>query len=100
MLFLDADIFLTNPNTLVECMRYDKGLVTVPFYTEYPYRWVFRLFDVFQSISTFLKTPFAVGGFQLWKTETYWSVGGYNPNEICGGLLHIAEGKSKRICGA
>ena len=27
-------------------------------------------------------TPFAVGGFQLWNTDTYWSVGGYNPQEL------------------
>lgn len=82
MLFLDADIFLTNPNILVECMRYKKDLVTVPFYTDYPYRWVFRLFDIFQFISKLLKTPFAVGGFQLWKTESYWAHGGYDPLQL------------------
>jgi len=82
MLFLDADVFLTNPNILIECTRYKRDLVTVPFYTDYPYRWVFRLFDIFQSISTLLKTPFAVGGFQLWKTQSYWLHGGYNPFEL------------------
>jgi glycosyltransferase involved in cell wall biosynthesis len=82
MLFLDADILLTNPNTLKECIEYEKGLLTVPFYTDKPYRWVFRIFDLFQSLSKFLGTPFAVGGFQLWRTETYWSVGGYNPEEL------------------
>jgi len=82
MLFLDADIFLTNPSTLIECMKYKKDLITVPFTTDYPYRWVFRMFDMFQSLSSFLGTPFAVGGFQLWNTETYWKVGGYNPEEL------------------
>jgi glycosyltransferase involved in cell wall biosynthesis len=82
MLFLDADVFLKNPNTLVECTRYKKDLVTVPFYTDYSYRWVFRMFDVFQKLSTLLGTPFAVGGFQLWKTQTYWILGGYNPEEL------------------
>jgi glycosyltransferase involved in cell wall biosynthesis len=82
MLFLDSDVFLTNPNTLVECVRYKKDLVTVPFYTDYPYRWVFRMFDLFQTLSTMIGTPFAVGGFQLWNTDTYWSVGGYNPEEL------------------
>lgn len=82
MLFLDADIFLTNPNILLSCMEQDKDLVTVPFYTDYPYRWVFRTFDIFQRLSTYLGTPFAVGGFQLWKTEAYWTVGGYNPKEL------------------
>lgn len=82
MLFLDSDILLTNPNILVECMEYKKDLITVPFYTDYPYRWVFRMFDMFQKISSVLGTPFAVGGFQLWNTETYWKVGGYNPEEL------------------
>jgi glycosyltransferase involved in cell wall biosynthesis len=82
MLFLDGDILLTKQNILVECMEYKKDLITVPFYTDYPYRWVFRMFDMFQSISSVLGTPFAVGGFQLWNTETYWKVGGYNPEEL------------------
>lgn len=82
MLFLDADIFLTNPSILEECLRYKKDLITVPFYTDKPYRWVFRMFDMFQWLSSVLGTPFAVGGFQLWNTESYWSVGGYNPEEL------------------
>jgi glycosyltransferase involved in cell wall biosynthesis len=82
MLFLDSDIFLTNQNTLVECMRYRKDLITVPFHTDYPYRWVFRVFDMFQTLSLYMGTPFAVGGFQLWNTETYWKIGGYNPEEL------------------
>lgn len=82
MLFLDADVVLMNRNILEECMKYDKDLITVPFHTDYPYRWVFRLFDMFQSLSSVLGTPFAVGGFQLWKTDAYWEVGGYNPQEL------------------
>ena len=82
MLFLDSDIFLTHQNTLVECMRYKKDLITVPFHTDYPYRWVFRVFDMFQTLSLYMGTPFAVGGFQLWNTETYWKIGGYNPEEL------------------
>ena len=82
MLFLDADVMLKNPNTLIECIQHKKDLVTVPFYTDYPYGWVFRVFDIFQKISTLIGTPFAVGGFQLWKTQSYWVVGGYNPEEL------------------
>jgi biofilm PGA synthesis N-glycosyltransferase PgaC len=82
ILFLDADVFLTNTNTLVKCMKYNKDLLSVPFYTDFPYGWVFRVFDIFQFISTLIGTPFAIGGFQLWKTETYWSLGGYNPEEL------------------
>jgi hypothetical protein len=82
MLFLDSDVLLTNKDIIVECMKYKKDLITVPFYTDKPYRWVFRMFDMFQSLSSFLGTPFAVGGFQLWNTETYWKLGGYNPEEL------------------
>lgn len=82
MLFLDADIFLTNPSIIEECIKEEKVLTTVPFYTDYPYRWVFRVFDMFQKISLYIGTPFAVGGFQLWNTEGYWKVGGYNPEEL------------------
>jgi glycosyltransferase involved in cell wall biosynthesis len=82
MLFLDADIFLTNPSIIEECIKQEKDLTTVPFYTDYPYRWVFRLFDLFQFKATILGTPFAVGGFQLWNTEAYWRTGGYNPLEL------------------
>ena len=82
MLFLDADILLTNPKIIEECLSYKKDLVTVPFHTDYPYRWVFRVFDTLQSLSTLIGSPFAIGGFQLWKTESYWEVGGYNPEEL------------------
>jgi glycosyltransferase involved in cell wall biosynthesis len=82
MLFLDADVMLKNPDTLIECIQHKKDLVTVPFYTDYPYGWVFRMFGIFQKISTLIGTPFAVGGFQLWKTQSYWMVGGYNPEEL------------------
>jgi len=82
LLFLDADVFLTQQNILKECVSLNPGLLTVPFRTDPPYRWVFRVFDVFQHLSKLLGTPFAVGGFQLWKVETYWRVGGYDPQEL------------------
>ena len=82
MLFLDADIFLTNPNIIEKCLSYRKDLVTVPFTTDKPYRWVFRVFDMFQTLSYYMGTPFAVGGFQLWNSGAYWSIGGYNPEEL------------------
>jgi hypothetical protein len=81
ILFLDADVFLTGHDILYKCVGEKKGLLTVPFHTDPPYRWVFRVFDAFQSLSKLLGTPFAVGGFQLWKTKTYWSVGGYDSSE-------------------
>jgi len=82
ILFLDSDIILRNQFVIGECLAYDSDLVTTPFYTERGYNWIFRIFDMFQKISMRLKTPFAVGGFQLWKTEAYWKCGGYIPEEL------------------
>lgn len=82
ILFLDADIMLQNQFVLGECLAYDADLITVPFYTERGFNWIFRIFDIFQNFSKFLKTPFAVGGFQLWKTEAYWKCGGYAAEEL------------------
>ena len=81
MLFLDADIMLFKQGLLETVVEYEKDLVTVPFETETGFNWIFRMFDVTQRLSVFLGTPFAVGGFQLFKTETYWNIGGYNPDE-------------------
>jgi len=77
ILFLDADIMLRNKSLLGECLAHNTDLVTVPFQTEKGFNWIFRLFDIQQRLSNWLGTPFAVGGFQLWKSEAYWKTGGY-----------------------
>ena len=71
MLFLDADIMLFKQGLLETVVEYEKDLVTVPFETETGFNWIFRMFDITQRLSVFLGTPFAVGGFQLFKTESY-----------------------------
>ena len=82
ILFLDADIMLQNKFLLGECLAYDTDLVTVPFQTETGFNWIFRLFDIQQRMSNWLGTPFAIGGFQLWKTEAYWKTGGYDETHL------------------
>jgi glycosyltransferase involved in cell wall biosynthesis len=82
ILFLDADIMLQNKFVLGECLSYNTDLVTVPFQTEKGFNWIFRLFDIQQRISNWIGTPFAVGGFQLWKTESYWKTGGYDETHL------------------
>jgi glycosyltransferase involved in cell wall biosynthesis len=82
VLFLDADIMLQNKSLLDECLTYDTDLVTVPFQTEKGFNWIFRLFDIQQQLSNLLGTPFAIGGFQLWKTEAYWKTGGYDETHL------------------
>ena len=82
LLFLDADIMLQNKFLLEECLIYHTDLVTVPFQTEKGFNWIFRLFDIQQQLSNILGTPFAIGGFQLWKTEAYWKTGGYDATHL------------------
>jgi len=86
ILFLDADIMLANDRTLVNCyemaLAYDTDLLTVPFKTEKGWNWAFRLFDLSQWISCVIGTPFAIGGFQFFKTKAYWEVGGYVEDEL------------------
>jgi len=82
ILFLDADIMLQDKFLLGECLAYNTDLVTVPFQTEVGFNWIFRLFDIQQRMSNWLGTPFAIGGFQLWKTEAYWKTGGYDETHL------------------
>jgi glycosyltransferase involved in cell wall biosynthesis len=82
ILFLDADIMLQDKFLLDECLAYNTDLVTVPFQTETGFNWIFRLFDIQQRMSNWLGTPFAIGGFQLWKTEAYWKTGGYDETHL------------------
>ena len=82
ILFLDADIMLQDKFLLGECLAYNTDLVTVPFQTEKGFNWIFRLFDIQQQLSNLLGTPFAIGGFQLWKTEAYWKTGGYDETHL------------------
>jgi glycosyltransferase involved in cell wall biosynthesis len=82
ILFLDADIMLQDKFVLGECLAYNTDLVTVPFQTEKGFNWIFRLFDIQQRMSNWVGTPFAVGGFQFWKTEAYWKTGGYDERHL------------------
>lgn len=82
ILFLDADIMLQDKFLLDECLAYNTDLVTVPFQTEKGFNWIFRLFDIQQRMSNLLRTPFAIGGFQFWKTEAYWKTGGYDETHL------------------
>jgi glycosyltransferase involved in cell wall biosynthesis len=82
ILFLDADIMLFDENILNNISDFKGDLLTVSFQTEKKWNWVFRIFDLFQILSVKLGTPFAVGGFQLWKTEAYWKTGGYDETHL------------------
>lgn len=97
VLFLDADIFLQNKFILGECIGYDTDLVTVPFQTETGFNWIFRLFDIQQQLSNLLGTPFAIGGFQLWKTEAYWKTGGYDETHLFAEDYWVSQKAKKMV---
>jgi glycosyltransferase involved in cell wall biosynthesis len=86
ILFLDADVMIKNTNLLTDIFKKLKTnkieLLTTQFQTSKQWNWVFRIFDIFQWISVKLNSPFAVGGFQLWKTKAYWKTGGYAKDEL------------------
>lgn len=97
ILFLDADIMLQTKSLLGECLAYHTDLVTVPFQTEKGFNWIFRLFDIQQQISNLIGTPFAVGGFQLWKTEAYWKTGGYDETHLFAEDYWVSQKAEKMI---
>lgn len=82
VLFLDADIYLKDTNILTKCLTTivggDYDLVTCKFRTlNGDYNWVFKLFNIIQKVSSKF-TPFAIGGFMLFKTEAFRRVGGFD----------------------
>ena len=97
VLFLDADVMLFNKFTLGECLAYNTDLVTVPFQTEKGFNWIFRLFDIQQQLSNLLGTPFAIGGFQLWKTEAYWKTGGYDETHLFAEDYWVSQKAEKMV---
>lgn len=86
ILFLDADVMLTNNNLLSDIFKKLQTnkiqLLTTPFKTEKRWDLVFRIFDIFQWLSIKVNSPFAVGGFQLWDRQAYWKAGGYKKDEL------------------
>jgi glycosyltransferase involved in cell wall biosynthesis len=82
VLFMDADIFILDPDLLTEAIklmrRNDYDLLTTKVRTTNgKYNYVFRFFDIIQkSIKPF--TPFCLGGFMLFKTETFNRLGGFD----------------------
>lgn len=103
VLFLDADIFIKNYNILkdmVEIMKKnDFDLSTLKMRTEDgDYNYVYKSFDVIQYLTKFY-TPFAVGGFMLFKTEVFKSLGGFNPDDKFAEDYHLSSKiKPSKFC--
>lgn len=84
ILFIDADTYIFNPFLIQGCLdvallgKYD--LVTCKFKTDRSYAWIYRIFDIVQWFTSFTR-PFALGGFMLFKTETFNKLGGFNEED-------------------
>ena len=82
VLFLDADIFLTDKNVLTDTLNKTKHLTSVTFSTDKGFNWIYKLFTLTQKIMKVFGSSFAIGGFQLFRTEIYRYAGEYNPDQI------------------
>jgi glycosyltransferase involved in cell wall biosynthesis len=82
VLFIDSDMYLLDPTLLTTVTRImldqDIDLLTTKIRTTNgKYNYVFRTFDFIQKISEFI-SPFCLGGFMLFKTDTFNQLGGFN----------------------
>jgi cellulose synthase/poly-beta-1,6-N-acetylglucosamine synthase-like glycosyltransferase len=93
ILFLDADIF-PEKNTIRKCIRVaikdNYDLVTCKFKTDKKYNWVYRIFDIIQWFSSKTK-PFALGGFMLFKTETFNKLKGFYEEDKVAEDYHLSS---------
>ena len=95
VLFLDADIHIKQNDLIVKCLnemiigRYD--LLTCKFKTlEGKFGWVYKIFNVVQWFSS-KTTPFALGGFMLFKTETFNKLKGFNNEDKIAEDYHLSS---------
>ncbi len=100
VLFLDADILIHERDVLINVLNNTKHLSTVTMSTDKEYNWVYGFFNITQRIMKFFGSSFAIGGFQLFRTDIYRFAGEYNTehkfaedyyisNKIHTGFFHI-----------
>lgn len=93
ILFLDADIFLTDPETIKVSVdfikKYSLHLVTCRFRCRGTYSFVFPVFEFFRD---FFKrhSPCAIGGFMLFNTDKFRSIGGFDNEDKFAEDFHIS----------
>jgi glycosyltransferase involved in cell wall biosynthesis len=82
VLFLDADMFLLNDDLISDALNViineNKDLVSYKFKTDSgEYNYVYFWFGFIQNIMS-LFSPFCLGGFMLFNSECFKSLGGFN----------------------
>lgn len=83
ILFMDADMFLYYPdtiiNSLLNAVKYD--LVTCRFRVRGLYSFVFPIFELFRDMFSWY-SPCAIGGFMLFKKSKFDELGGFDESYL------------------
>jgi glycosyltransferase involved in cell wall biosynthesis len=94
VLFLDADTYVYENNLIHRCLDIcingDYDLVTCKFKTDKKYNYLYRIFDLFQWFSSITK-PFALGGFMLFRIETFNRLEGFNEEDKIAEDYHLSS---------
>jgi glycosyltransferase involved in cell wall biosynthesis len=95
ILFIDSDIFLEDPNTLLnivnDFLNTDKHLATTRMRTnDGKYNYVYKIFDFIQKASS-LTTPFAIGGFMLFRRSEFDRLGGFIDDDKFAEDYHLSS---------
>jgi len=95
VLFLDADIYLLKPDLLSHCLSdmksKDYSLMTCHIRTlTDEYNWVYKIFSIVQILLSKVH-PIAIGGFMLFKTETFNQLGGFNEEDKLAEDYHLSS---------
>jgi glycosyltransferase involved in cell wall biosynthesis len=97
ILFLDADIFLRDLNTVKTAVdfivRYCVHLVTCKFRCKGFYSFVYPIFELLRDFFV-NHGPCAMGGFMLFDKEKFDKIGGFNNDDKFAEDFHI----SSKIC--
>ena len=95
ILFLDADMYVKSLNLIRTVLRktikenYDLTTCKVKS-LDGNYKWVWNIFGIVQWFSSITK-PFALGGFMLFKTETFNRLGGFNEQDKVAEDYHLSS---------
>lgn len=94
ILFIDADTQVYEIDTISKCLeiciKENYDLVTCKFKTDKKYNFVYRVFEILQWYSSKTK-PFALGGFMLFKTKTFNTLGGFNEEDKIAEDYHLSS---------
>ena len=95
VLFLDADIHIKQHDLIVKCLdkmlKMDLDLLTCKFKTlDGKWDWVYRIFNIIQWVSS-KSAPFALGGFMMFKSQTFIKLGGFNNEDKIAEDYHVSS---------